>query len=72
MVYEQLSATYRVLGQLPGLGVVLVAVLMLGIVLLARRTPSSELRRRAAAPVALLAGGLVFATLTAFGRAVGP
>jgi hypothetical protein len=71
-VYQQLSATYRALGQLPGLGLLLAVVLVVGLALLARRTPMADLRRTASAPVALLVGSLVFATLTAFGRAVGP
>ncbi len=71
-VYDQLGATYRALGQLPGFGLLLAVVLVIGLVLLFRRTPIDELRRWASAPLALLVGALVFAMLTAFGRAVGP
>ena len=68
-VYDQFRETFRTLGQLPGLGLLLAAGLVVGLVLLVRRTPVAELRRRAAPPLALLAGSLVFATLAGLGRA---
>ncbi len=58
------AATYRALGQLPGLGVVFALVLVVGL-FLAR----ADLRTRLAPTLALLVGSVVFMTINAIGRA---
>jgi hypothetical protein len=56
-------ATLGGLGQLPGVGLALGAVLIVGLVLMLRADPG-VLRGRAAAPIALLAGAITFLAIT--------
>ncbi len=67
---DLLGTTFRSLGQSILLGVVLVAVLIFGLVLAWRPLGRRRFRQRAAAPAALLVGAVVFAVLTALGRAL--
>lgn len=59
------------LGQLPGVGAALGVLLVVGLGFAWWRMPITELRRRAAAPSALLVGAFVFLTISAVGRAAG-
>ena len=63
------SAAFGRLGQLPGLGVVVGALLVVGLVLTFAPREHATLHGRAAAPVALLAGAAVFLVVTALFRA---
>jgi hypothetical protein len=63
-----LRATYGGLGQLPGVGLALAAMLIAGLVI-ARAELGPSFRSRAAMPVALLAGGVIFLGITGYGRA---
>lgn len=68
-----LRATYRALGQLPGVGVVVAVVLVAGLAAAVRQRQVSGSRTQLAAPVALLAGSVAFLAITANGRlVVGP
>jgi hypothetical protein len=68
-VANGLWGTFDALGQLPGVGIALIVLLGVGLTLAWRPLGRDELRRRAAAPAALLAGPVVFLVITAFGRA---
>ncbi len=57
------------IGQIPGIGIALALLLVLGLVLTSSQSPVAELRRRYAAPGALLVGGLVFFVIGGIGRA---
>ncbi len=67
-----LRATFDALGQLPGLGALLGAALVFGLAVAWRPLRGRELRRRIAAPAALLIGGVVFLAIVAIGRATQP
>jgi hypothetical protein len=72
-VTDGLRNAFSDMGQLPGIGLALAAVLVVGLVLVWRDAPRTELRRRYAAPVALLAGALIFLITLGVGRTkVGP
>ena len=64
-----IGATFGAMGQLPGAGIALGILLVVGLVTAWRGVDVRELRKRAAAPAALLVGGLVFLVITGFGRA---
>jgi hypothetical protein len=68
-VWSGLSATFDALGQIPGVGWLLAAMLAGGLVLAWGRFDRVALRRQAAAPAALLIGAVVFVLFTAIGRA---
>jgi hypothetical protein len=68
-VGESLTSTYRDMGQLPGLGVVLAIVLVVGGVLLCRSYGVLDVLQRFAAPIVLGAGSVVFAVSAAEARA---
>jgi hypothetical protein len=63
-----IANTFGKLGQLPGMGLVLGAVVLVGVVLTVLDTPARDLRRRYAATAGLALGSLVFAVTTAYGR----
>jgi hypothetical protein len=63
-----IGATFSAIAQLPGAGVALGVLLVVGL-LLAWGPDSGERRRRAAGPGALLVGAVVFLVLTGLGRA---
>jgi hypothetical protein len=62
------QATFGGLGPLPGIGVALAAILVVGSVLGARGA-GAALRDRFAEPLALLAGAAIFLVITGYGRA---
>lgn len=66
-VWNGTSATFAGLGQLPGVGVALGAVLVVGLVLAVRSDPKG-LHGRLAMPGALLVGAAVFLSISAIGR----
>ncbi|MGH8978551.1 MAG: hypothetical protein ACRDV7_10790, partial [Acidimicrobiia bacterium] len=59
---------FRSAGELPGVGVALGVMLVVGLLIAWARAPREGLRRRAAAPVAMLLGSIVFLCVTALGR----
>jgi hypothetical protein len=63
-----LSGTFDAIGQLPGVGVALFGVLVLGLAIAWIPRHGEILRERAAAPVALLLGSVLFLFTTGFGR----
>lgn len=63
-----LRATYSAIGQLPGAGIVVAGVLIVGLAMAARQRARSGQLRNLATPVALLAGSVVFLAITATGR----
>jgi hypothetical protein len=63
------AAMFDALGQVPFFGWVLAALLVAGLVYAWRDSSLPDLRRRAAAPVAMLCGAVVFYVLSALGRA---
>lgn len=68
-VWTGLRTTFGEMGQLPGVGLVLGVVLVAGLLLAWHDLAWNELRRRAAAPVALLIGSAVFLAVAGLGRA---
>jgi hypothetical protein len=62
------AAAFDGLGQIPGVGLVLAGVLVIGLALSWRPGRSDGQRARAAVPTALLAGALVFLVLAGLGR----
>jgi hypothetical protein len=68
-VISGLRATYREIGQLPGVGVLLAVVLVVGLVLVFVDRGAAQLRARLAEPIALLVGSPIFLAITAVGRA---
>ena len=64
-----LAATFRNVAQIPYLGIVLAAALVVGLWLAWRGCPPDERRRVAAEPGALLVGAVVFVIITSTGRA---
>lgn len=63
------GAAFDAMGQLPGAGVALGALLVVGLVVAWRHIDRSEVRRGAAAPAALLAGSVVLLMISGLGRA---
>jgi hypothetical protein len=63
-----IAAGFGGLAQVPGLGWVLGGLLVGGLVLAWHRRPWDQVRRVAAAPVALALGAFAFVLITAFGR----
>jgi hypothetical protein len=61
-------AAYSAMGQLPSLGLVFAIVLIVGFAMALRQRARSGQLRQLAAPVALLAGSVVFLAITATGR----
>ena len=68
-VWTGLSATFDEMGQLPGVGWALAVVLVAGLVMAWRNSTWDQLRRRAAVPVSLLVGAVVYLAIVGFGRA---
>ena len=66
---EGLRQTFRTLGMIPGVGVALAAVLVVGVGLMIGRLDGRTARRRMAASIALLVGGVVFLLSAGWGRA---
>jgi hypothetical protein len=64
-----LSAAFGEMGQLPGAGFALGVMLLAGLVLAWRGMPRAQLRKRAAAPAALLLGAVLFLAIAGVGRA---
>jgi hypothetical protein len=64
-----MGATFGKLGQLPGVGLALGLLLVVGLVLAWHRFDQRAVRVRAAMPAALLVGAVVFLAVTALGRA---
>lgn len=64
-----LEASFDAMGQLPGAGILLGVVLVVGLVLAWRGLDRQQLTRTAAAPGALLAGAFVFLVISGLGRA---
>jgi hypothetical protein len=67
-VIRTTANTFQALGQLPGVGVALVLVLVCGLGLAYRNDPQA-IRTRLAAPTALLIGAVLFVANTGIGRA---
>jgi hypothetical protein len=67
-----IGATFSGMGQLPGAGVALGVLLVLGLAVAWGRLHDAEQRRRAAAPGALLIGAVVFLGIAGLGRANRP
>jgi hypothetical protein len=63
------AATFGALGHYRGMGIVLGALLVVGLVVAWRPLTRRELQRRAAIPAALLVGALALLCITGFGRA---
>ena len=61
--------TFGDIGQLAGVGIVLAAILVVGLLLAWRGRPRAELRRWATLPGALLIGSVVFIAIASLGRA---
>ena len=68
-VVTGITATFGALGQVPGVGIVLGVLLVVGLPLAWLPLDRTELRRRAAAPGAMLAGAVVFLLVSGVGRA---
>ena len=64
-----MGATFDAMGQLPGAGIALGVLLVVGLTLAWHGLDRAELRKRAAAPAALLIGAVVFLVITGLGRA---
>jgi hypothetical protein len=64
-----LRATFGGLGRLPGVGLALALVLLTGLAISFVQLGRESFRQRAAAPIALLAGAIIFLAITATGRA---
>jgi hypothetical protein len=63
------SAAFGEIGQLPGAGLALGVMLLAGLVLAWRGLQRAQLRKRAAAPAALLIGAVLFLAIAGVGRA---
>jgi hypothetical protein len=66
---DVLATTFRSLGHLPGMGIVLAVLLVVGLYLAWSPLRRDEWRSRAAAPGALAVGAVVFVVQTGVGRA---
>jgi predicted lipoprotein with Yx(FWY)xxD motif len=64
------TASFDAMGQLPGVGIALAVLLAAGLVLAWSRLDREEVRKRAAAPGALLIGAVLFLLTSGWGRAV--
>jgi hypothetical protein len=67
-VWTGLSAAFGEMGQLPGVALALSVVVVAGLVLAWRNVAWNELRRRAAAPTAMLVGAAIFLAIAGVGR----
>jgi hypothetical protein len=67
-VWTGLSSAFGEMGQLPGVALALGVVVVAGLVLAWRNLAWNELRRRAAAPAALLVGAVIFLAVAGVGR----
>jgi hypothetical protein len=67
-VASGLRGSYRALGQIPALGIVLAAVLIVGLALAIAETRRARNAYELAAPIALLAGSVIVLAITALGR----
>jgi hypothetical protein len=63
--------TFGDLGQLPGLGVALAVLMIVGLPLAWWRLSGPDFRRKAASPLALLGGSVIFFLVTGYTRAAG-
>ncbi len=68
-VVEGYRRTFESLGVLTVVGILLVVTLVVGLILAWHRIDRPEVRRRAATPLALLVGGVVFLAIAGSGRA---
>ena len=68
-IWNGVSTTFGEIGQLPGLGIVVGVVLAMGLFLAWSGLDRDTLRRRAAAPGALLVGSVFFLGIAGVGRA---
>jgi len=68
-VWNGVSTTFGEIGQLPGVGIVVGVLLAVGLFLAWGGLDRDALRRRAAAPGALLVGSVVFLAIAGVGRA---
>src|SRR6185437_15408820 len=69
-VWVGMRGAYRQMAEVPGLGIALVIMLVAGLVLAWQQRRGTPRCVELAAPVSLLAGSLVFLTITATGRLV--
>jgi hypothetical protein len=69
-VWNGVRAAYQSMGQIPGLGVILAILLVVGLLFAWNERRGSGRRAELAAPVALLIGSIVFLTITATGRLI--
>jgi hypothetical protein len=69
---DAIASAFDGLGQLPGVGILLALVVVVGLALEFTRRPSAELRVVAGPTVVLAAGGVAFSIVSAVGRATGP
>src|SRR5262245_44385574 len=68
-IVDTVANTFRALGQVSGISVILGVVLLGGLFFAYRSMTREEFRARAAPPVALMAGAIAFLLITGFGRA---
>ncbi len=67
-VGDNMTATFSAMGHVPGVGIALAILLVVGVGIAWKRSTPSERRRRLAAPLALLIGSVVFLIVTGIGR----
>jgi hypothetical protein len=65
-ISKSVGASFNAMGQLPGVGVVLAVILVVGLVLALSPLDRTELRTRAAVPGALLIGAFIFVVMTSW------
>jgi hypothetical protein len=68
-VFEAYNKTFGALGMVPGVGLLLAVVLIVGLGLAWHRIDRPDVRRLAAAPLAMMLGSLAFLAITGWGRA---